>query len=344
MTKIKDVAREANVSIATVSRILSSDHTLSVSEDTRKRVWQTADFLNYKPRKKKSTKKLKMNQDNVYNIGIVSALAQEDEVHDPYFLSIRLGLEIACEQLPLNIKNIFRLEKGISLEKLHNLDGLIVIGGVDLSSLRDVYYENDNVVLVNHLPREGNYDVVASDLERAIEVVLNHLTKLNHYNIGYLGGLDNIKSVDSGRVIKEIEDARKVSYEKIMREKGLYNPENVFIGEWGPSSGYELMKQAIKKGNLPSAMIIASDPMAIGALRALYEEGINVPEDISLISFDDIEAAEFLNPPLSTVKIHAEEMGKMAAKLLWDRLNGRNISTRVVLDTELIIRKSCQAK
>lgn len=91
-------------------------------------------------------------------------------------------------------------------------------------------------------------------------------------------------------------------------------------------------------------MIIASDPMAIGALRALYEEGINVPEDISLISFDDIEAAEFLNPPLSTVKIHAEEMGKMAAKLLWDRLNGRNISTRVVLDTELIIRKSCQAK
>ncbi|MCM3186969.1 galactokinase [Priestia megaterium] len=103
-------------------------------------------------------------------------------------------------------------------------------------------------------------------------------------------------------------------------------------------------KRAIEKGNLPSAMIIASDPMAIGALRALYEEGINVPEDISLISFDDIEAAEFLNPPLSTVKIHAEEMGRMAAKLLWDRLNGRNISTRVVLDTELIIRKSCQAK
>jgi LacI family transcriptional regulator len=96
---------------------------------------------------------------------------------------------------------------------------------------------------------------------------------------------------------------------------------------------------------LPTAVVLASDPMAIGAIRALHEAGIKVPEDISVISFDDIEAAAFLNPPLSTVKVQTEEMGKTAVKLLYDRLkNEREIPLRVTLPTKLVLRDSTGPK
>ncbi|WP_078410208.1 LacI family DNA-binding transcriptional regulator [Priestia abyssalis] len=344
MTTIKDVAREAHVSVAAVSRILNNDQTLSVAEETRKRVWEAAGQLNYKPSRRRTPKNYTAEQKTSYNIGLVLALTQEDEINDPYFLSIRLGVELACEQLSLNIVNVIRIGKSGLIMGLEALDGLIVIGGIDPDSIKKVYYENNNIVFVNHLSHEGSYDVVASDLKKATKNVLNHLFKLNHEEIGYMGGRDNVKSINDGQIIEEPDDMRKVAYEKVMKERGLYNPKNVLIGEWGPGGGYQLMKQAIEKGNLPSAMVVASDPMVIGALRALYEADIKVPEDISIISFDDIEAAAFLNPPLSTVKIHTHEMGKTAAKLLWDRLNGRGVPVQAVLGTELVVRESCQSR
>ncbi|NEW00623.1 substrate-binding domain-containing protein [Bacillus megaterium] len=104
------------------------------------------------------------------------------------------------------------------------------------------------------------------------------------------------------------------------------------------------MKKFIEKGSLPSAMLIASDPMAIGAMRALNEANIKVPQDLSIISFDDIEAAAYLNPPLSTVKIHTDEMGKMAVKLLYDRIKGRSVPIKAILAADFILRDSCQPK
>ena len=84
--------------------------------------------------------------------------------------------------------------------------------------------------------------------------------------------------------------------------------------------------------------------MALGVLRALHESGIHVPNDVSVVSFDDIEAAAYVNPRLSTVKVHGDEMGRTALKLLYDRLLGRKLPMRVMLPTELIIRDSSSAK
>lgn len=341
MTTIRDIANEAGVSTATVSRILNNDLTLSVGEDTRRRVLEVANVLNYKPSRKRNVKKTETES---YKIGIVSALTQEEEVQDPYFMAIRLGVEIGCEKLPLNIKNVIRAGNGASLEVLKNLDGLIVIGGIERNSLEEFYHQNNNIVFVNHLPDTGKYDVVASGLERATEDVLHYLFQLNHTEIGFLGGNDILTSIHDKQTLEEVEDMRKVAFESVMKRKNLYNPEYVYIGEWGANSGYQLMQQVIEKGALPTALIVASDPMAIGAMRALHESGIKVPQDISIFSFNDIEAAEFLNPPLSTVKIHADEMGKTAVKLLYDRIQGRTIPMRAVLSTKLVIRDSCQQR
>lgn len=115
----------------------------------------------------------------------------------------------------------------------------------------------------------------------------------------------------------------------------------MLIGEYSMREGYRLMKKAIDQGHLPEAFFIASDSMAIGALKALQEAGLQVPRDTAIVSFNGIEEAEFASTPLTTVKVYTEEMGRTGVKLLLDRLNGRTLPHHVTLPTTLIVRQSC---
>ncbi|PMC33862.1 transcriptional regulator [Bacillus sp. UMB0899] len=340
MATIKDIAEKAGVSPAAVSRILNNDSSLSVGEETRKRVLEAAANLNYKPTRRRKTNK---EETHFYEIGIVSAISQEDEVQDPYFMAIRLGIEMACSKLPFKIKTMIYAGNSTSFDQLKQVDGVIVIGGIEPSSVQQYCQDHNNIVFINHLPESGEYDVVASGLDKATEDVLNYLTEIGHTKIGFIGGYDMYNRLYDNQMMGEILDIRNVAYEKVMREKNLYQPELVKIGEWGPTGGYQLMKQVIEAGTRPTALVCASDQMAIGAMRALHEANINIPQDLSIIGFNDIEAAEFLNPPLSTVRIHTDEMGKTAVKLLYDRLKGREIPIKAVLSTKLVIRESSSA-
>ena len=338
MATMKDIAQIANVSIATVSRILNNDATLSVSEETRQRVFSIAKQLDYKPIRKRYSKKKK----EVYHIALLLAVSQHDEANDPYFALIRQGIEEKCEQLPIHISSVIRVN-GVEVQDLSKFDGLIVIGGIDPEDIKRYFPENDHVVFVTQVINIDEYDVVRSDLETATEGILDYLIELGHKKIGYIGGSETIKKLDGGKSY-EIDDIRKQIFEKKMKMMGLYEPKYVFIGDWSPAEGYELMKKAIELGNLPSAFVIASDPMAIGALRAIHQAGLKVPEDISIISFDDIDAAAFLNPPLSTVKMYAYEMGEIAVNALYERMNGRSIPVKILTPAKLIIRESCAMK
>lgn len=339
MITIKDIARSSNVSTATVSRILNNDPSLSVSDETRKRVLAVVSELNYKPLRRKNVKAKK--QEEAYNIGVIML---NDETIDPYFQSIRLGAENACNQYPLSIISTMIVGKSqITAESLSGLDGLIVIGDVDITDLKELYYENNNIVAVDYLPKDSNVDVVISDFEGATEQVLEYLVQLGHTDIAYIGGRGAIYGVSRFKT-SDKEDTRKSTFEKCMKEKGLYNQDHVLIGDWGTTSGYTLTKQLIEMNPLPSAIVVGSDPTAMGVLRALHEADIKVPEDISIFSYDDIEAAAYMNPPLSTVKVYGDEMGKTAIKLLYDRLKGRTVPLKVILPAELVIRDSVKSK
>lgn len=339
MATIRDIANQANVSTATVSRIINNDPTLSVSDDTKKRVLEIVNELNYKPMRKK-TEKTEKNKES-FNIGV---LILNDETVDPYFQSIRLGIEQTCAEYSLNIASVLTVGKSsISSESFNGIDGLIVVGDVDIADLKEIYYENNNIVTVDYLPHEKDVDVVLSDFEGATNEILNYLFSLGHTDIAYIGGKGTVFGVSSKKNMEK-EDTRKASFEKIMRKKGLYKPDKVLLGDWSSTSGYLLMKQLIDNGNLPSAVVVGSDPMALGVLRALHEAGIHVPNDLSVFSFDDIEAAAFMNPRLSTVKVFTDEMGKTAVKILADRLKGRKVPLRVTIPTELMIRDSADFK
>ncbi|ULT57655.1 LacI family DNA-binding transcriptional regulator [Neobacillus drentensis] len=341
MVTIKDIAKEASVSIATVSRVLNDDPLLSVSDETRNKVLEVVNKLNYKPLRRKKEKVIKNKE--AYNIGLVLT---NDESIDPYFMSIRQGIESFCDQYSLNISSVFNVGKsGFSAAAMAGLEGLIILGDVNINELKEVYRKNNNIVFVDFSPEEQNCDVIISDFKAATCEVMNYLLSEGHNQIAYIGGKGLIRSIHNNGMMLEKEDIRKSTYEAIMKENGLYQEEHVLLGEFGPQSGYTLMKQLMRNESIPTSVVIASDPMAIGAIRALQEAGIKVPEDISVISFDDIEASAFLNPPLSTVKVQTEEMGKTAVKLLYDRLkNGREIPLKVTLPTELVLRESTGPK
>ncbi|QWU16980.1 transcriptional regulator, LacI family [Paenibacillus sophorae] len=336
MTRIKDVAEFANVSTATVSRILNNDPSLSVSGETRKRVLEVVNELNYKPGRRKRTKAVQDKE--AFNIGLILT---NDEAIDPYFMSMRQGVESVCDQYSVKIASVFNIGKSdFSPGRMAGLDGLIVLGDVNSEELKEAYGHNRNIVFVDFLPEEENYDAVISDFETATRKILNYLFGAGHRQIAYIGGKGLIRSIHNGRAIDK-EDIRLSTYERIMKEEGLFQADNVLVGEFGPMSGYTLMKQLIGSKSFPSAVVVASDPMAIGAMKALHEAGIKVPDDISIFSFDDIEASAFLNPTLSTVKVHTEEMGRTAVKLLADRMkSGREVPLRVTLPTELVVRES----
>lgn len=344
MATIKEIALKANVSTATVSRILNNDQTLSVSEDTRKRVFEVATMLDYKPTRKKSSKSINGLNSLEYTIGLILTTSEEDEYNDPYFQQIRLGIEMACQQFDLKIGTLLRIGRDQIFSDLNGLDGLIVVGAIDTEEIISQYYENKNIVFVDNFPASKKYDLVRSDLKGATIEVIDTLLEAGHQTIGYMGGRHTIKSI-TGETGIEIDEIRKATFQQVMKEKGLYKPQYILKGHWNPNGGYQLMKELIEKGNMPDAIIIGSDPMAIGALRALNEAGIQVPDNLSVISFDDIESAAFLNPPLSTVKVHPDELGKAAVKLLVDRLiNKRTVPVEMTLGTELILRESSRNK
>jgi LacI family transcriptional regulator len=340
MVTIKDIAKLANVSTATVSRILNNDATLSVSDETRKKILDLANELDYKPLRKKSVKTEKKIES--FTIGLIFL---NDESIDPYFQSIRKGVESTCHQFPINIVSTMVVGKSvITSDTLSELDGLIVIGDIDTKEIKEIYYKNNNIVVVDYLPpHDHNVDVVISDFEGATEQVIDYLLDLGHQEIAFVGGKGLVHGVVSGKMAEKV-DVRKSTFEKVIKEKDLYNPSYILEEDWGPANGYSLTKKLIENEHQPSAIVVASDPMALGVLRALHESGIHVPNDVSVVSFDDIEAAAYVNPRLSTVKVHGDEMGRTAVKLLYDRLLGRELPMRVMLPTELIIRDSSSAK
>ncbi|MEC5187691.1 LacI family DNA-binding transcriptional regulator [Geobacillus thermodenitrificans] len=341
MATIREIAKMANVSPSTVSRVLNNDQTLSVADETRKRVLEVAGQLNYKPFRVRHRHLVEKKKKEV-EIGLLLWCSQQYEFSDPYFLSIRQGIERKCSELGINITKVIRMSEPKSDADLYSLelDGLVIVGEVEPKSLVNMFQKEDRIVFVNYSPDETQYDAVVSNFVQATETALQHLLDHGHTRIGFIGGKEYVRQYGSYQ-LTDIEGQRLKTYKTIMRKYGIYDEKLIYLNEWTTASGYQVMKEILTKPNIPTAFFVASDPLAVGVLRALHEEGVKVPGDIAIVSFDDIEIAEYVTPPLTTVKVYAEQMGRAAVNLLMDRLNGREVPMKVVFPTKLMIRKSC---
>ncbi|MBS3994743.1 MAG: LacI family DNA-binding transcriptional regulator [Alkaliphilus sp.] len=331
MATIKDIAKIAAVSSATVSRVLNNDIALSVGEETRRRIFQVAEKLDYKIPKKRNR-----NIEKRINLGIIHWYSPKEELEDPYYLSIRKGIEKECYNKKIEITTIFKNDEKYTTNELKDIDGIIAIGKFSKEDIETfaIYYKN--IVFVDFDPEGMIYDSVVSDFRTTVAALLTYLYDKGHRKIGFIGGKEYV-----GRNKEVIKDERDVTYYDFVKEKGIYDAECVYLGKFTAESGYELMKKAIEKGPIPSAFFLANDSIAIGAMKALHEANINVPKDVNIIAFNDNPTSKYLMPPLSTVKIHTEFMGVTAVGLLIERINeNREIVKKVIIPSELILRES----
>lgn len=338
MATIKDIANEVGVSPATVSRVLNEDSTLSVAEDTRKKIFEAANRLNYRTLRQRG----RTNNDKV-KIGIIHWYSQKEELGDPYYISLSKGIEKECSLKKIETKSIYKNQGIYSLNQLKELEGIVCIGKFSKDEIEEFKGYSKNIVFADYYPDDDKWDCVIVDFKKSMTMAMEYLFSLGHRKIGYIGGREYI-----GKNKVLIKDKRESGYRRFMEGHELYNEDDVYTGRFTTEEGYKLMKKAIEKSKknkspIPTAFFVGSDSMAMGAMQALYENKISIPAEVSIVGFNDIEASRYLIPPLTTVKVYTEFMGKTAVDLLMERIQDKRvISKKIIIPTELIIRDSCK--
>ncbi|WP_424768520.1 LacI family DNA-binding transcriptional regulator [Paenibacillus sp. sgz302251] len=337
MATIKDIAERAKVSTATVSRVINNDPTLAVSDETRNRIFTIAREMQYKPSR---LRRMKIENEMLSKkVGFLTISSEEDEKGDPTMGLIRTWVESHCEQLGIKVGKVIR-NNSVDQHALRNLDGLIVLGTISMEDIEASVSEHTKIVFINNTIENNKYDLVSIGFKQTVETILDHLTSSGHSSIGFIGGPHSLERLNRSEPAEMLSDPLTVYFNEMMTELKMLRPEFVKKANWDPATGYTAMKEILAGQIRPTACFIASDPMAIGALKALQEAGVRVPEEMALVGFDNIEITAFMNPPLSTVNIFPEQIGKTAAQLLFERLNGREARIHSNIGTQLVIRES----
>jgi LacI family transcriptional regulator len=335
----KDVAQRAGVSTSIVSYVINNGPR-SVSEETRQRVLQAIEELGYRPHKQRQqVMREKWGSTDLLQFGIVMG-GNLTMLRSAFYGAVLAGIYEAAFQASKRIRFLQfwdELKDPVLFNEIIHPDE---VSGLILVSLHQALRDDeDNELLERILERVNNvvcaedgnerFASVTYDLQHAAHKAVTHLAQLGHQQIAFIGG----------------PDARVSGYRNGLFDAGLeYNPALVFHpGVVNiASEGYEGAKQLLELDALPTAIFAANDDVASGVISCLHQNNLHVPNDLAIVSVDDIEMAAFLTPPLTTVRLPKMELGRQSVQMLMDRAHHANQPpVSLVLPTELIIRKSC---
>ena len=326
---IKDVARIAGVSTTTVSHVLNK--TRFVSEALLERVNHAIAELNYQPYGLARSLRKKLS-------GAIGIVIPDNA--NPFFAEVVRGIEDKCfengysvflcnsDGEPLKERNYLNLliEKGV--------DGLVLVStGDDREEMQLLENREIPKVIVDREISSLHMDTVLVDNQEGGYNAAKFLTELGHRKIGCIAGPSNV--TPSGQRIK--------GFKKALEDRGLILDESMIAtGDFKSQGGYEGFKKLVHGNVVPTAIFVCNDMMAIGALNAAHELGMNVPKQLSLVGFDDIALASLIIPNLTTIAQPTYELGEAGAKLLLKRIKDKNRpESRIVLKTQLIRRDTC---
>jgi LacI family transcriptional regulator len=333
MPTLEEVARLAGVSRSTVSRVINDQP--HVRPGTREQVWQAIRKSGYQPHA--VARSLVTNRTQI--VGMVIPEAVTTLFTDPFFSILLRGATNACNAHRYQLMLSLFAASADQQERYQNLLGNGYLDGVIVASasLDDPLISNllhDRVPFVS-VGRHPNRQVHFVDVDNfgGTRMAVEHLIRLGHRRIATITGrLDTTHGQD-----------RLEGYRQAMQAHGIPVEEGLITeGDFTESSGMVGMQRLLPAS--PSAVFVASDMMAIGALKALRQAGREVPQDIALVSFDDIPVASAIEPGLTTVRQPIERMGSMAVEVLLSLVEGspeEALVHRIVLPTELVIRNSC---
>ncbi len=332
MATLKDIAKIAGVNVSTVSKALrgSSD----INKQTMENIREIADELGYKY-VIQSNNAEKSQQDNLKTIGIICP-----EITSSYYSEIvnmitkemrKKGYYCIIGFTDFDTKN-----EGQYLEGLlnSNVKGIIYITeSLEIGNTLSLIKNSDNsipLVVIAQNSDTKEYDCIRIDDKYGIKLSIEHLLEQGHTDIGYIGD--------------ELSNARLEAFIEILQTNSLkVNKKWIRVSEERfEKCGYDLMTDMLKEGDLPTAILGAYDNIAIGAIKAISDSGRRVPEDISILGIDNISVTAYYNPEITSVAGPAEEMARIAVKLLFRKIESPDykVIQNVVLPPTLVVRKS----
>ena len=330
MPVMADVARAAGVSHQTVSRVLNGHP--NVRAETQARVLAAIDELGYRPNS--SARALVTRR-----TGVIGVVAVDTAHYGP--ARTLTGIEHAARAAGyyLSVVTLTEASAGQVREAMDHLARQSVEGYVVIAPQRSVLegmpeWAGGAPVVAVEGGEARELPVVCVDQEGGARMAVRHLLELGHRTVGHVAG---------PRDWLEAE-ARVAGWRGALEEAGAPVGEPLF-GDWRPRSGYELVRSLVERDALPTALFVANDQMAVGALRALAEAGVRVPDDVSVVGFDDVPEAAYYSPPLTTVAQDFTEVGRRGIGILLDLLDSgepaAESAAREVVPARMVVRASC---
>jgi len=326
-----DVAARAGVSRTTVSYVLNNVETANISDQTRLRVLDAADALGYVPNA--AAQMLAGHRSHI--IGLVFPRTHPHLATHLFLLQVLEGLMAVVQQqgMRLLIDSVESTVESayLDLARTKRIDGLILIDvlGHDPALQRLALDDFPIVTLGQSHPRLCSVDV---DNQTGARLAVEHLLAQGHQRIGCITNFPTTA---------HDPNLRMLGYQAALRNADRpLDPSLLVEGLYQPESGFTAMQQLLDQPQPPTAVFVASDVMAMGALTAIYARGLTVPKDIAVVGFDDVPLARYTNPPLTTVRMPTVEMGQRAGELLFEQILGHTVEPQTLLATELIVRAS----
>lgn len=318
MATIKDISKLANVSSTTVSRVLNQDETIVVSPEVRKRIFKIAHELKYVPPRMRHAQKEKEIVIGVADWHII----RKDRPN------IRIASldSIAKAMTGKNDVKFVRMNG----EKPEQYDGIIALGVFSEDEMESLKVQSRAIVFINSDHKDYEYDSIVMDFDKGIQEMLEYLMEKKKYrSVGYIGGLYDTDQVRIGY-------RRLNGLKATFGQRGYYEENHFFVGEFSREGGYETAKQAVSSGLLPEAVLLGSEEVAEGALEAFEEAGLRVPKDVAVVIYKDIETLYSKWPTYTQVRMFPEIVWQTAIKLLLEQIqDGRTENMTIFLPTRL---------
>ena len=325
---IREIARKAKVSTATVSRAIN--HVPTVDPQLSKRVWKVVDELGYYPNTQ--ARALVLGRSRIFGL-IVS------EITNPFFPEIVQTFEnLAVENnyeilLTSTVHDPKRMESSVRRMIERRVDGVAILTfGMEEALIEHLRFRKVPLVFIDVGPDVPGIANIRINYQNGIRQAVQHLAALRHTRIAFIAGPLQLKSAL----------ARRDAFKAAMTEIGL-SPDLIVVGDHRMEGGMQALLQLHSLKNRPTAVLCSNDMTAIGVMREAYDHDIKIPDDLSVVGFDDIRLAEFTIPPLTTVQMSQHELAKIAFQALLNEVaveRPAHEHHRYELTTSLVLRRS----
>lgn len=338
MATLKELSERTGYSTATISRVLNGDASFSVPEEVKRRILEEADKANYHETRSRRGRTPK----SLLRIGVAEMLTPAQQLNDPYYLYLGNYVRQGCidkkyVRIPLEPRG-----EGFALPRNEKLDGIVAIGYFSIAQIDSLSKLSQNVVFIDSSPFESKFDSVVVGYELGVSLALEFLVKLGHRQIGFVGPV--WKYNDRRQDALEV---RRQLFIKRMEARRKYDPALMIDCTMDIGATVEAWSKYLAEGKpLPSAVLCANEENAVGTLNYLQQQGFSIPEDISVVSFNDTPRSELVSPSLTSISINTKEMAETALRMLAERaqISGkepvRALPLKVIVPPSIVVRNS----